>query len=69
MILHQEKSLAKNSLNALPSVEIELVNIQRHYQLSESIYLFLLQKRAEAGISGASTISDIQVFEPARIRE
>ena len=61
------KSLAKNSLNALPSVEIELVNIQRHYQLSESIYLFLLQKRAEAGISGASTISDIQVFEPARI--
>ena len=27
----------------------------------------MLQKRAEAGISGASTISDIQVFEPARI--
>ena len=34
------KSLAKNSLNALPSVEIELVNIQRHYQLSEAFICF-----------------------------
>ena len=51
-------SLVQNSLNSLPQVERELININRVYDLSENIYLFLMQKRAEAGISGASNIPD-----------
>ncbi len=59
--------LVQNSLNSLPKVERELININRVYDLSESIYLFLMQKRAEAGISGASNIPDAKIIEPALI--
>ena len=60
-------SLVQNSLNTLPQVERELININRVYDLSENIYLFLMQKRAEAGISGASNIPDAKIIEPAMV--
>lgn len=63
--LNNQINLVKNSLNSLPQVERELININRLYDLSESIYLFLMQKRAEAGISGASSVADAKIIEPA----
>ena len=60
-------NLVQNSLNSLPQVERELININRVYDLSENIYLFLMQKRAEAGISGASNIPDAKIIEPAMV--
>jgi capsular exopolysaccharide synthesis family protein len=41
-----------------------LISIQRNYSLKESLYVFLLQKRTEAGLSEASTTSDIVVVNP-----
>ena len=58
-------SISQDLLKSLPSVEREMVNINRHYNLSENIYLYLLQKRAEYGILGASNSSDAKVIEPA----
>ncbi len=58
-------SLSEKALGSLPQMERELVNIERLYRLSENIYLFLMQKRAEAGITGASNVSDIRVVEVA----
>lgn len=55
------------NLKGLPSAQRRLVNIQRNYTLNENLYIFLLQKRAEAGISEASTTSDIMVVNPPRI--
>ena len=63
--LNNQINLVQNSLNSLPQVERELININRLYDLSESIYLFLMQKRAEAGISGASSVADAKIIEPA----
>lgn len=60
-------ALVQKSLSSLPQVERELININRVYDLSESIYLFLMQKRAEAGISAASNAADAKVIEPAMI--
>lgn len=57
--------LSESALSSLPQMEKELVNIERLYRLSETIYLFLMQKRAEAGITGASNVSDIKVVEHA----
>lgn len=48
-------------LKKLPATERELIAIQRNYSLKETLYVFLLQKRAEAGLSEASTTSDIIV--------
>ena len=53
-------------LNKLPQKEQQMVNIQRQFNLTNEIYTFLLQKRAETNIALASTIPDIQVIDVAR---
>jgi capsular exopolysaccharide synthesis family protein len=54
----------ERQLDYLPAAEKQLVSIRRNYTLLENLYIFLLQKRAEAGISKASTASDIVVVNP-----
>lgn len=51
----------EKQLDYLPAAERQFVSINRNYSLLESLYIFLLQKRAEAGISKASTTSDVVV--------
>jgi len=53
-------------LNKLPQKEQQMVNIQRQFNLTNEIYTFLLQKRAEANITLASSIPDVQVIDVAR---
>jgi capsular exopolysaccharide synthesis family protein len=55
-----------SELNKLPSKEQRLLNFQRKYSLTESNYVFLMQKRYEADIAIASTVSDISVLDTAK---
>lgn len=55
-----------SELNKLPSKEQKLLNYQRKYSLTESNYVFLMQKRYEADIAIASTVSDISVLDAAK---
>lgn len=64
--IHQQIKQVDDQLAKLPESERRLVNLQRSYSLSENLYIFLMQKRAEAGISKASTTSDIVVVNPPR---
>jgi capsular exopolysaccharide synthesis family protein len=57
----------RSTLRDLPTAEREYIKIQRNYNLSEDLYLFLMQKRAEAGIAKASNSVDIRVINTARI--
>lgn len=52
-------------LNKLPQKEQQMINIQRQFNLTNEIYTFLLQKRAETNIALASSISDVQIIESA----
>jgi capsular exopolysaccharide synthesis family protein len=54
----------EKQLNSLPSSQRKLVSIQRSYSLLENLYIFLSQKRAEAGISRASNTSGIEIVNP-----
>ena len=54
----------EKQLSGLPKAEREYISIRRNYSLLENLYIFLLQKRAEASISRASSISDITVINP-----
>ncbi|HEY9049479.1 MAG TPA: polysaccharide biosynthesis tyrosine autokinase [Ohtaekwangia sp.] len=56
--------IVEERLSKLPKTERELVAIQRNYSLKETLYIFLLQKRTEAGLSKASTTSDIVMVNP-----
>ena len=55
----------EGSLRTIPKVEMELLNIERLQAISENIYIFLLQKRAEAKITSSANVSDTKLLEPA----
>ncbi len=70
-------SLTQNELNYraeklsreisnLPRTELNMVSMQRKFNLSDAIYTFLLQKRSEAAITMASNNPDYEILEPAR---
>ena len=62
--ISEQITLAEKQLARLPRSERELISIQRNYGLKENLYVFLLQKRTEAGLSKASTTSDIVIVNP-----
>ena len=54
-------------VNNLPSIEKELINIQREFQLNDAIYTFLLTKRSESQIARASNSPDYEVIDPSKL--
>jgi capsular exopolysaccharide synthesis family protein len=64
--IQQQIQAIQVQLRTLPITQRKLVNLQRNYTFSENMYNFLQQKKAEAGISKASTTSDIIVVNPPR---
>lgn len=53
-------------ISKLPRTELNMVSMQRKFNLSDAIYTFLLQKRSEAAIAMASNFPDYEILEPAR---
>jgi len=49
----------------LPGTERDLINIQREFDLNNTVYTYLLNKRAEAGIAKASTVSVNRIIDRA----
>jgi tyrosine-protein kinase Etk/Wzc len=58
-------SLVEAELNKLPGTERGLINIQRKFDLNNTVYNYLLEKKAEAGIAKASTVSDNRIIDNA----
>ncbi len=54
--------------NQLPEQERQLVNIERKFKLSDNLYNYLMEKRAEAGIAIASDQIDKSVVDQARMK-
>lgn len=52
-------------INKLPSIERERINIQREFDLNNSVYTYLLEKRSESGIAMASNVSDNRIIDLA----
>lgn len=55
-----------NEISRLPRTELNMVSMQRKFNLTDAIYTFLLQKRSEAAIAMASNYPDYEILEPAR---
>ncbi|MEM6262754.1 MAG: polysaccharide biosynthesis tyrosine autokinase [Bacteroidota bacterium] len=58
----------RGNLGRLPSSERKLVQIERQFNLSDQIYNYLLQKRAEAGIALAGNTINKRVVDAARLQ-
>jgi len=55
----------RSSITSVPIKEKQLLEITRQQGIKQTLYLFLLQKREEAAISLASTISNSQIVDKA----
>lgn len=56
---------AEVEVRKLPATERQLINIQRKFDINNTVYTFLLEKRAEAGIAKASNVPDNRIIDPA----
>jgi tyrosine-protein kinase Etk/Wzc len=52
-------------INKLPSTERKLISIQRDFDLNNTVYTYLLEKRSESGIARASNVSDNRIIDNA----
>lgn len=62
---YRADKLSKEISN-LPRTEMNMVNMQRKFNLNDAIFTYLLQKRSEAAITLASNYPDYEILEPAR---
>jgi tyrosine-protein kinase Etk/Wzc len=66
--IEKKISFYEGEMSKLPSTEKKFVNIQRQFDLNNSIYTYLLEKRAESGIAQASTMADNRTIDFAQLR-
>ncbi len=62
---YRQEKLSRE-ISRLPRTEMNMVSMQRKFNLNDAIYTFLLQKRSEAAIALASNYPDYEIVEPAR---
>ena len=64
--LNYRSEKLSEEISRLPRTELNMVSMQRKFNLSDAIYTYMLQKRSEAEITEASNIPDYEILEPAR---
>src|SRR5690606_23370725 len=64
--LRSSSSQFQSKIRQVPAIERELMEINRQQGIKHSIYLFLLQRREEAGLSLASTVSNSRIIDAAK---
>jgi capsular exopolysaccharide synthesis family protein len=55
----------EREIRKLPSTERQMINIQRKFDINNTVYTFLLEKRADAGIARASNVPDNRIIDEA----
>jgi capsular exopolysaccharide synthesis family protein len=67
--LEQEKRSYEEKIKSLPTEEKNLVNINRDYKVSATMYDYLLKKKSESELLIAATTSDYKIIEKAHNNE
>lgn len=59
--------IVESELKKLPLTEQQLINMKRKFELSDNLYTYLREKRAEVGIIQASNVPDNKILDIARL--
>jgi tyrosine-protein kinase Etk/Wzc len=54
-------------MSKLPLTERKLIGIQRKFDINNTVYTYLLEKRAETGIAKASNVSDNKIIDQSYV--
>ena len=54
-------------IKKLPGTEREMISIKRQFDINNTVYTYLLEKKAENGIARASTVSDNKIIDRAEV--
>ncbi|MDR0940614.1 MAG: polysaccharide biosynthesis tyrosine autokinase [Bacteroidales bacterium] len=65
--VESEIARIERDIKHLPNTERQMIAIQRQFQLNDNLFNFLLQKRAEVGITKAANIPDLKFVDHALI--
>jgi tyrosine-protein kinase Etk/Wzc len=63
--LQKYNSGFESSIKKLPGQERELINIKRQQSIKEELYIYLLQKREEAGLSNSAKLLESRIVDEA----
>jgi tyrosine-protein kinase Etk/Wzc len=63
--LNEKKKEYEDKIKQLPKTEQSYFKIERRFKLSEGLYNFLIEKRAEAGIVKAGNVADNKIIDYA----
>ncbi|MEJ8800537.1 GumC family protein [Pontibacter sp. H249] len=63
--LRANSGLYQNKISKVPTMERELLEINRQQSIKQNLYLYLLQKREESAMSLAANGSNSRVIDPA----
>jgi capsular exopolysaccharide synthesis family protein len=63
--VNQKIADVEKELKKLPATEIEYIKVQRAFDINNTVYTYLLEKRAETGIARASIVSDNRKIDEA----
>ena len=64
--INQRLRASQSEINKLPATERNLLGIQRQFSINENIYVYLLEKRAEAEITRASNSPTNMILDEGR---
>jgi tyrosine-protein kinase Etk/Wzc len=64
--INQRLRASETEINRLPATERNLLSIQRQFSINENIYVYLLEKRAEAEITRASNSPTNAILDVGR---
>nr|WP_315152538.1 polysaccharide biosynthesis tyrosine autokinase [uncultured Flavobacterium sp.] len=65
-VIDSKIGASESAIKQLPEDQQELIKIKRKYDLNDNIYNTFLQKRSEADIVKAASLSDIHFIDPAK---
>ena len=61
--LKKKESEIKNKIGKIPAIEKDYLQLKREQELQQTIYIFLLEMRAETGVKGVSLLPKLKVID------